>query len=138
MCALSWNSQSVPLLYSSNSMRTADHVISQAINENRVPEYILYGFAITFVVTGEILIGWSMYHGDALSTVVGLALNCLAWPAFRETRRLRQANLMLRTLEIPLSKAQTAEEAAKMLTEAFADHFKGGNQQVANKADQTP
>jgi hypothetical protein len=27
-------------------------------------------------------------------------------------------------LEIPLSKAKTAEEAAKMLTETFAQHFK--------------
>ena len=31
---------------------------------------------------------------------------------------------MLRMLEIPLSKAKTAEEAAKMLIERFTRHFK--------------
>ena len=31
---------------------------------------------------------------------------------------------MLRMLEIPLSKAKTADEAGKMLTESFVHHFK--------------
>ncbi len=91
-------------------MRTANDVITQAISENRVPEYILYGFAVTFVITGEILIGWSIYHGFPVSTIAGLGLNGLAWPAYAQTRKLRQENLMLRMLEIPLSKVMTAEE----------------------------
>ena|SRR5947209_616560 len=105
-------------------MRTAEEVISHAIKENRLPEYMLYVFAAIFVLTGEILIGWSIYHGYAISTVGGVALNALAWPAFRETRQIRQENLMLRMLEIPLSKARTTEEAAKMLTEEFATLFR--------------
>ena len=42
-------------------------------------------------------------------------MNLLAWPAYREARALRAESLRLRLLEIPLSKAQTADEAAQML-----------------------
>jgi hypothetical protein len=105
-------------------MRTATDVINQAISENRKPEWLLYCFAAVFVLTGEIVIGWALSAKTPLTTLVGVALNGLAWPAFRETRSLRAENLMLRMLEVPLSKTQTAEEAAKMLTEAFALHFK--------------
>lgn len=105
-------------------MRTATEVIDQAISENRKPEWLLYIFAAVFVLTGEIVIGWAISARAPLTTLIGVALNGLAWPAFRETRSLRAENLMLRMLEVPLSKTQTAEEAAKMLTEAFALHFK--------------
>jgi hypothetical protein len=104
-------------------MRTVTDVISQAIEENRRPEYLLYTFACIFVLTGEALIGWSIYARLPLNSVIGLMLNGLAWPAYNATRQLRAENLMLRMLEIPLSKAKTAEEAAKMLTERFAHHF---------------
>jgi hypothetical protein len=105
-------------------MRTAAEVITEAIAENRVPEYLLYAFAIIFVITGEFLIVWSVFHGLGLDTVAGVALNGLAWPAYGYTRKLRQENLMLRMLEIPLSKSQTAQEAANMLTETFAKQFR--------------
>jgi len=107
-------------------MRTAEDTISQAIAENPLPEYLLYGFAAVFVVTGEILIWWSIQHGSGLGALGGAALNGFVWPAFRQTRELRQQNLMLRMLEIPLSKAKTADEAANMLTEAFSNHFNQG------------
>jgi hypothetical protein len=109
--------------YTSSIMRTANEVINQAIAENRKPEWLLYGFATIFVLTGEVLIGWSLYVKAPISGIAGVVLNGLAWPAFRETKRLRAENLMLRMLEIPLSKTHTAQEAAKMLTEAFAQHF---------------
>jgi len=41
-------------------MRTVTDVISQAIQENRKPEYLLYTFTCIFVLTGEVLIGWSI------------------------------------------------------------------------------
>ena len=46
-------------------MRTANDAITEAINENRVPEYLLYGLAVTFVVTGEVLIGFAVVRGLA-------------------------------------------------------------------------
>ena len=89
-----------------------------------MPEYLLYGLAITFVITGEVLIGFAVAKGLGLNAIAGVALNGLAWPAYHQTKQLRRENMMLRTLEIPLAKVQTAQEAAKMLTEAFAQHFK--------------
>jgi hypothetical protein len=105
-------------------MRTAEQVINQAITENRKLEYVLCGFSVTFVVAGVGLLVWFVAHGSAISGIGGIALNGLAWPAYHHTSKLRQQNLMLRMLEIPLSKARTAEEAAKMLTEQFARLFK--------------
>ena len=104
-------------------MRTVTDVISQAIDENRRPEYLLYAFACVFVLTGELLIGWSIYARLPLTSAIGVVLNGLAWPAYGATKKLRAENLMLRMLEIPLSKAQTADEAAKMLTESFVRHL---------------
>lgn len=104
-------------------MRTASEIITQAIEENRRPEYLLYAFAVIFVLTGEVLIGWSIHDHLPMTSVVGVALNGLAWPAYNATKQLRAQNLMLRMLEIPLSKAKTSDEAAKMLTESFAHHF---------------
>jgi hypothetical protein len=105
-------------------MRTPCDIINQAISENRVPEYLLYGFACLFVLTGELLIGMAIYHKSPLESVAGVALNGLAWPAYHLTRAIRSENLMLRMLEVPLMKARTADEAAKMLSDMFEAHFK--------------
>jgi hypothetical protein len=105
-------------------MRTAKDVIDQAIKDNRVPEYLLYTFASIFVLVGTALIAVAFYNGTSISAIAGVLLDGLAWPAVRMTRAIRQQNLMLRMLEVPLSKAKTAEEAANMLTETFEKHFK--------------
>ena len=104
-------------------MRTPKDVIDEAIRENRVPEFLLYAFACLFVLTGEVLIGVSIYNKGVIGAVAGTALNGLAWPAYHLTRQIRAENLMLRMLEVPLTKATTADEAAKMLTETFGHHF---------------
>jgi hypothetical protein len=105
-------------------MRTARDVIDQAIKDNRVPEYLLYTFASIFVVVGTALLIFGFYNKASMNAIAGLILDGLAWPAVRMTREIRQQNMMLRMLEVPLSKAKTADEAAKMLTEAFGNHFK--------------
>jgi hypothetical protein len=105
-------------------MRTAKEVIDQAIKDNRVPEYLLYAFASIFVLVGTALIAVAIYNKTSISAIAGVVLDGLAWPAVRMTREIRQQNLMLRMLEVPLSKAKTADEAAKMLTETFENHFK--------------
>jgi len=104
--------------------RAAEDVINQAIKENRVPEFILYEMLIAFVFVGIGIIVWSFASSHAWVAVAGAALDGLAWPAYKETKRVRQENLMLRLLEIPLSKARTADEAATMLTERFASLYK--------------
>lgn len=121
------------LIYSFALMRTPEEVIDQAIEENRVPEYILYGMAIAFLFLGIMLIIWSIMHGQPWTAVAGAALDGLAWPAYKQTKILRQQNLILRMLEIPLSRAKTAEEAAKMLTEKFDKLFKPEENNQAKK-----
>ena len=96
-------------------MRSASQVINEAVSENRKPEWLLYGVAIGSVLTGQLLIVSSIYSNVPIWTLPGLAMNLLAWPAYREARALRAESLRLRLLEIPLSKAQTADEAAQML-----------------------
>jgi len=105
-------------------MRTAREIINQAIAENRVPEFMLYGYAYLFVFTGEALIALAIYDRSSVVAIAGVALNGLAWPAYRATRAIRAENLMLRMLEVPLMKARTADEAATMLTEMFESRFK--------------
>jgi hypothetical protein len=112
------------LIYSPEPMRAPNDVITQAINENRIPEYMLYAFACIFVITGVVLIGWSIHVRGTVTGVAGVALSGLSWPAYNATKDLRAVNVMLRMLEVPLSMAQTSEEAAKMLTETFAQLFR--------------
>jgi hypothetical protein len=76
-------------------MRTAEEVINQAISENRLPEYILYGMSTIFVLGGIGLIVWSLVHNFGWGAVAGAGLDGLAFPAFAQTKRLRQENLML-------------------------------------------
>jgi hypothetical protein len=108
-------------------MRTTREIIDQTIRENQFPEYLLYAFAIVFVVTGEALIEAAIYKKSGLSAIAGVVLNGLAWPAYRATREVRLNNMMLRMLEVPLMKTQSDLEASKMLIEVFAGRFKAGN-----------
>ena len=89
-----------------------------------MPEYLLYVFACLFVLTGEALIGFALYNRNSVAAVAGVALNGLAWPAYYATRAIREVNMVLRMLEVPLAKVKTADEAASMLTETFGTLFR--------------
>jgi hypothetical protein len=104
-------------------MRTTSDVIDLAIRENRVATYLLYGFSVAFVLTGMALIGWSMFKAQPLMAIAGVADGALFWPAVKFADKTRRSNIMLRTLEVPLSRAQTAVEAAEMLQRVFEAHF---------------
>jgi hypothetical protein len=58
-----------------------------------------------------------------LLAIVGVADGALFWPAVKFADRIRKSNIMLRTLEIPLNRAQTEVEAAQMLRRVFETHF---------------
>ena len=55
--------------------------------------------------------------------IAGVADGALFWPAVKFADKTRRSNIMLRTLEIPLNRAQTAIEAAEMLRRVFETHF---------------
>jgi hypothetical protein len=109
--------------------RTTSEVIDLAVRENRIATYLLYGFSVAFVLTGIALIAWSMAQGQPIMAIAGVANGALFWPAVKFADKTRRSNIMLRTLEIPLNRAQTAIEAAEMLQRVFETHFleKPGN-----------
>lgn len=54
-------------------MRTTSEVIDLAFRENRIPTYPLYGFSVTFVLTGIAITGWAMVEKQPLMALAGIA-----------------------------------------------------------------
>jgi hypothetical protein len=51
--------------------RIAKAVIDNAIEENRANEYLLYLFAVVFVIVGVALIVWAVYRNQPLAALAG-------------------------------------------------------------------
>ena len=65
-----------------------------------------------------------MYHPSAaFAGIAGVAESVLFVPATLLARQTRRENIMIRMLELPLSQASTADEAAKMLAKTFPAIF---------------
>jgi len=106
-------------------LRVGD-VISQAIFENRFAERLLYIFAVLFVIAGLLVLVWGMLQGTFVA-LAGVLESVLFVPAVELARRIREQNLALRLLEIPLRKTRSADEAAQVLTRFFGTAFAIGN-----------
>jgi hypothetical protein len=104
-------------------VRTTAEIIDQAIRENKGWERLVSAFAALFVLVGLAMIVYSMVNKAPVTAVAGVAESALFWPALNAAMRTRSANIMLRMLEIPLSKAHTAQEAAEMLKRVFETSF---------------
>jgi hypothetical protein len=107
----------------SRSPRSAQEVIDQAIRDNRVSEWLLYGFAVTFVLAGLVILTVGVSRGDWPTTGIGAVVSSLFLPAMSSTRRTRKENIAIRLLETSFSKATTAREAAEVLRRAFDQVF---------------
>ncbi len=113
----------VPIYY------PAKEAIDRAIRENRYAELLLYAFAAVFVIIGGSAVILGAYRTtDSLATqsVVGGLFGAMCVPSFWMAFRIRTQNLAIRLLEIPLSLAETAEEAARILSNHFVQVHKGG------------
>jgi hypothetical protein len=95
--------------------RSASEVIDLAIRENRRSEWLLYFFAILFATVGLSVLVCGVVRGEPVSTVAGVVASTLFWPAMTSARRTRKENIAIRLLEAPLSRADTAKDAAEML-----------------------
>jgi hypothetical protein len=104
-------------------IRTALEVINQAISENKLGERLLYGFAVAFATIGLFVIVWAAINRSNIVSVVGLLTSALFWPAMSSVRRTRKENIAIRLLETPLSRADTAKDAAEMLQQLFQEIF---------------
>jgi hypothetical protein len=103
--------------------RSPKQVIDQAIKDNRYSEWILYGFAVAFVLAGMTALIWGMVRGEGVIAVAGAIAGGLFFPAMYQAREIRRENIAIRLLESPLNMAATSKEAADTLREFFATTF---------------
>jgi hypothetical protein len=99
--------------------RTPKQVIDQAIRDNRVAEWICYGFAICFALVGVVGFFVLIATGQPVLTVASGIASILFWPALSNAREIRKENIAIRLLEVPLGLATNEESAAKALEKVF-------------------
>jgi len=99
--------------------KPAQEVISQAIRENRLSEILLYVFASVVLLVGVVTLVSGIIFGPPLIALTGAVESSLFVPAMAFAKRIRKENLAIRMLEIPLSRADTAQEAAQAIRDAF-------------------
>ncbi len=107
--------------------RTASEIINHAILENRLGEHLLYLFScVTFFAgIGSLAVG--AYQGQQITAIMGTVASLMFYPAMRLARGIREQNMAIRLLEIPLSNSRTAEEATRILQEFFASTIPSGS-----------
>jgi len=64
---------------------------------------------------------------------IGTLASGLFWPAMNSARRTRKESVAIRLLEAPLSRADTAKEAAEMLQHLFHEIFREKQQDGPQK-----
>ena len=108
--------------------RSAQEVITSAINENKLNEYLLYAFALLTFLVGTAIIIWSLIEKQPIATLAGAVESALFAPAVYYMRQLRRENLKLRMIEVPLSLAKSANEARTLITELFSKELRDTKQ----------
>ena len=99
--------------------RNATDVIEQAINENRLGEHLLYLFSSTAFFAGLAPLTYGVFKAESLTAILGTVANVMFYPAMRLAKAIRDQNMAIRLLEIPLNNSKTAEEAATLLRQFF-------------------
>jgi hypothetical protein len=99
--------------------RTTEQIIKESIEHNRPVERLLYAFSVGIFLVGAASLVGGLYQGELILTIIGPIASALFIPAMKWANKIRQQNFSIRLLEIPLSKAETSEEAAKALREFF-------------------
>jgi hypothetical protein len=107
--------------------RTAKQIIDQAIRENRFGAHLLYGFATIFVLAGIFALVAGVLQKQGGVAIAGSIGSALFFPAMWQARGIRKENISIRLMELPLSKAETAEEAAKALNDFFVSTLINAN-----------
>lgn len=99
--------------------RDPRQVIDAALAENRYAETLCYFLSALFAVGGLIALLVGAFRGEGVVALAGAVGAGLFWPALKYAKGIREQNVFLRTLEIPLALATTAEEAMKLIQQAF-------------------
>lgn len=101
--------------------RTPREVIDQAIEENRFGERVLYLLACVFGIIGVLMLAAAAWSRLPWVGGVGGISTALCWPAVASARQTRKESIMIRLLEAPLSRADTAQQAAQMIQQLFSE-----------------
>jgi hypothetical protein len=100
--------------------RTAKEIIDQAITDNRTGEYHCYRSATIFVLIGVVIIVYGLVIGSWPQTAVGAVVSGMFLLEMRDALEIRRENIALRLMELPLSKATTAKDAAEVIRDVFS------------------
>ena len=103
--------------------RSAQEVIDTAIKENRPNEYLLYAFALLFVGLGTSTFIYSVINGHWALSIGSAIESGLFYPALNAVQKIRRENQKIRLLELALTNAKTAEQAAAALKQVFLQEF---------------
>ncbi len=103
--------------------RTPSEVIDQAVEEGRFGVLMAYLAIVVALCGGVTGIVQAILTQQPLWVVGGGILGSWIWPALRYALKIRQENLALRLLEIPLNQTQSAREAAQLLQDFFRESF---------------
>ena len=102
--------------------RSAQEVIDQLIRENKPNEHTLYAFAMIFVGLGTGCFIYSVITGHWALSIGSAFETGLFYPAMNAVQKIRRENQTIRLLELALTNASTAEDAAA----AALARLKGG------------
>ena len=100
--------------------RTTKEIIDQAISDNRVGENRCYQSALIFILIGAVIIAYGLVIGSWPQTAVGAVVSGMFLLALRDALQIRRENIAIRLMEVPLSKANTAKDAAEVIREVFS------------------
>jgi hypothetical protein len=101
----------------------AQAVISQALRENRVVEWVSYGMAIVLFVFGLVLLGVGVARDDVATRigafVGGSVVELLILIPFRFAINSRRHNIALRMLGLILNRVDDPKKVAPLLKDTF-------------------
>jgi len=100
--------------------RTPREIIDIAIEENRFGERVLYFLACAFGFSGVVMLALAAWNRLPWVGGVGGVSTALCWRALSSASQTRKESIMIRLLEAPLSKAETATQAAQMIQQLFS------------------
>lgn len=99
--------------------RSAQEVIDTAIRESKVWEWVCLGLTVSFAVAGIALLIIGAARADWGVAGPGVGAMAMFAPTLWAAAWIRHTNIRVRLLEIPLHKAKTAEEAARIIDSLF-------------------
>lgn len=103
--------------------RTPQEAIDQAIREGRPGLYLAYVSIVISLCGGVFGLWEASRNQQPLVAILGGVLSACVWPALQHALKVRQQNVALRLLEIPLNQARSADEMAGLLREFFREAF---------------